>query len=216
MSGMRLAGPSGRRLNTSSAFQIKLSSSHLHDVCKTFGTKIVVFDSDCPNCLSNLSTRSYGEIRVSFRLNSKFVSPRRICNAGAALAVQRLAESFVQEDAIEPKQKETEDLGQVIRRAQYSGHVRSPRKEAPKDILHNLAKTVALRVASENLVSDEDVMKVVNETGLRVDVRSMNIVVWQLGQMQNWHAATKVFRAFRSAGVEPNAYVCTSLIAALG
>ena len=44
----------------------------------------------------------------------------------------------------------------------------------------------------------------------------MNVVVWQLGHMQNWHAATKVFRAFRSAGVEPNAYVCTSLIAALG
>ena len=109
-----------------------------------------------------------------------------------------------------------DEAGELLRRAQYSGHVRTPRKGAPNDILHNLAKAVALRVASENRVSDEEVMQVVHETGLRVEVRSMNMVVWQLGHMQNWHAATKVFRAFRSAGVEPNAYVCTSLIAALG
>ena len=114
------------------------------------------------------------------------------------------------------KEKEKVDLGQVIRRAQFSGYVKRRRKEAPNDILHNLAKAVAVRVASENLNSDEEVMRVVNETGLRVDVRSMNMVVWQLGQMQNWHGATKVFRAFRTAGVEPNAYVCTTLIAALG
>lgn len=132
-----------------------------------------------------------------------------------------MAEGFVLEDVgrsdeHEPR-VETESLGKVIRRAQFSGHVkRRRRKEAPNDILHNLAKDVALRVASENLASDEDVMRVVREAGLRVEVRSMNMVVWQLGQMQNWHAATKAFRAFRSAGVEPNAYVCTTLIAALG
>lgn len=114
--------------------------------------------------------------------------------------------------------KVSEDLGRAMRQAQFSGHVklRSHRKEAPNDILHNLAKIVAIRVASEHLATDEDVMRVVRESGLRVEVRSMNMVVWQLGQMQNCQAATKAFRAFRSAGVEPNAYVCTTLIAALG
>lgn len=103
---------------------------------------------------------------------------------------------------------------QVEELVKDNGHVqRSPKKS---NILHDLAKSVALRVATENLSTDADVMQVVHETGLRVEVRSMNMVVWQLGHMQNWQAATKAFRAFQSAGVAPNAHVCTSLIAALG
>lgn len=206
-----------RRMNIRpAAMQMKPSSSGVSDVHRTVGTRIGLFDGE-----SRRSNVGYGRFRGTLRLTTGIVSVREAHRRVGVTQVQKLAENFVLEDLAksgdedEPR-VETEDLGQVIRRAQFSGHVKRRRKEAPNDILHNLAKAVAVRVASENLNTDEEVMNVVNETGLRVDVRSMNMVVWQLGQMQNWHAAIKVFRAFRSGGVEPNAYVCTTLIAALG
>lgn len=197
-------------------------SSHLNlsDFYKKLETRILPFNRDPLTPLKFLSLRSDGKngnaLRFSTELLSLRGSTRGVCEAN----VQKFAENFVVEDLgrgdDHEQEENTNDLGQVIRRAQFSGYLKKRRKEPPNDILHNLAKAVAVRVASEKLNSDEDVMKIVNETGLRVDVRSMNVVVWQLGQMQNWYAATKVFRAFRSAGVEPNAYVCTTLIAALG
>ena len=211
------------RMNTYPALQMRPSSSSRCDLHENVGTRRIL--------LRRVSGRNRfggcgGEFRGALRLPGEAAVVAlgqpcvRNCKAGVAVAVQKLAENLVlgdlgggDEGELEVK---TEDMGSVIRREQFSGHVRPRRREAPNDILHNLAKAVALRVASENLTSDEDVMRVINEVGLRVDVRSMNVVVWQLGQMQNWHAATKVFRAFRSAGIEPNAYVCTTLIAALG
>lgn len=220
MSG--LAGPSSSC--TEPRMPTKLSLSRHDGVQKTVGARLLLFHGDSLSSLKSL--RSCAKFRATLRLGIEILPRGDSCggnggrNRKAEGVTQRLAESFVLEDVgrgdgDEPK-VETEDLGKVIRRAQFSGHVKRRRKEAPNDFLHNLAKAVALRVASENLASDEDVMRVVRDTGLRVEVRSMNMVVWQLGQMQNWHAATKAFRAFRSAGVEPNAYVCTTLIAALG
>lgn len=92
---------------------------------------------------------------------------------------------------------------------------RENRKKPPSDLLHSLAKRVAERIVLENLEVQE-IMKVVAETGLRVEVRSMNMVIWELGQLQGVDAAAKAFRAFRDAGVDPNSHVYTTLIAIYG
>lgn len=179
--------------NVHSVLQISVPSSSSHDLCRRHGFRAL-------------------ECRGLWRLDSE-AGLRQRWRAG----VGELAEILVLEELGRGEAPvEREGLGRVTGRGQHSGYVKRRKKEPPNDLLHNLARAVALRVASEDLKSDEDVMQVVNDTGLRVNVRSMNRVVWQLGQMQNWHAATKVFRAFRTAGVEPNAYVCTTLIAALG
>lgn len=93
--------------------------------------------------------------------------------------------------------------------------MKEKKKKPVDDMLHNLAKAVATIIFEENLPT-EKIMAVVNEIGLRVEVRSMNMVIWELGQLQDSQGAGNAFQAFRAAGVEPNTHVCTTLIAIYG
>ncbi len=93
--------------------------------------------------------------------------------------------------------------------------MKEKKKKPVDDMLHNLAKAVATIIFEENLHA-EKIMAVVNEIGLRVEVRSMNMVIWELGQLQDSQGAGNAFQAFRAAGVEPNTHVCTTLIAIYG
>lgn len=204
----------GRSMNCSSALQIALSSLSLFNVGKTASSRVVLFTGDPFNSRKNPSLRTHVEIRDKLWANTRSASSRRIYKAGMAVAVFKLEENFVVEDPERGDVKELEPKG--TNGKENKKKKKRKKENAPNDKLHNLAKLVAVRVASEDLGSDEDIMGVVHETGLRVDVRSMNVVVWQLGQMRNWDAASRVFRAFRSASVEPNAHVCTTLIAVLG
>lgn len=174
----------------------------------------ILFTSEPFTSLNNPSLRIDFETRDRLWVNTRSTSSRRICKAGMAMSVFKLEDNFLIDD---PERGDLKIPGQKeINGKEIKKRKKRKKESPPNDKLHNLAKLVAVRVASEDLVSDEDVMEVVRETGLRVDVRSMNMVVWQLGQMRNWDAASKVFRAFRSASVEPNAHVCTTLIAVLG
>lgn len=165
-------------------------------------------------------------LRVTYdvaRLQAVRESSRETCKAQARLvqAGRRLAEepqvNIGHGDDDDGEGKGKEELEEQIsgsRRKRFRSSTGN-RKKPPSDLLHSLAKRVAERIVSENLEVD-GIMKVVAETGLRVEVRSMNMVIWELGQLQGVDAAAKAFRAFREAGVDPNSHVYTTLIAIYG